>query len=51
MPKKEDDKPIVLHPMTFEDGLKRMLATPPINPAKRKKRRRKTAKAKTDNDK
>jgi hypothetical protein len=38
MPKKEDDKPIVLHPMTFEDALKRMLGTPPVNPAKRKKR-------------
>jgi hypothetical protein len=38
MPKKEDDKPIVLHPMTFEETLKRMLSTPPINPAKRKRR-------------
>jgi hypothetical protein len=38
MPKKEDDKPIVLHPMTFEETLSRMLRTPPVNPAKRKKR-------------
>jgi hypothetical protein len=38
MPKREDDKPIVLHPLTFEDALKRMLGTPPVNPAKRKKR-------------
>ena len=38
MPKKEDDKPIVLHPMTFEETLSRMLKTPPVNPAKRKKR-------------
>jgi hypothetical protein len=37
MPKKQDDKPIVLHPLTFEDALKRMLKTPPVNPAKRKK--------------
>jgi len=39
MAKKEEDKPIVLHPMTFEDALRRMLKTPPVNPAKRKKRR------------
>jgi hypothetical protein len=39
MPKKEDDKPVVLHPLTFEDALKRMLKTPPVNPAKRKTRR------------
>jgi hypothetical protein len=38
MPKKEqDDKPVVLYPMTFEDALKRMLKTPPINPSKHKK--------------
>jgi len=41
MPKKEDDKPIVLHPMTFEETLKRMLGTPPVNPAKRQIKRRK----------
>jgi len=41
MPKKEDDKPIVLHPLTFEDALKRMLKTPPVNPAKRITRRTK----------
>jgi hypothetical protein len=41
MPKKEDDKPIVLHPMTFEETLSRMLKTPPVNPAKRKKKKRK----------
>jgi hypothetical protein len=40
MPKKEDDKPVVLHPMTFEDALKRMLKTPPVNPAKRDLQRR-----------
>jgi hypothetical protein len=45
MPKKEDDKPIVLHPMSFEETLTRMLRTPPVNPAKRKKRHKiKTAK-------
>jgi hypothetical protein len=37
MPKQKDDKPIVLHPMTFEDALKRMLKTPSVNPAKAKK--------------
>jgi hypothetical protein len=42
MPKKEDDKPVVLHPLTFEDALTRMLKTPPVNPAKRKKERRKS---------
>ena len=44
MPKKADDKPVVLHPMTFEETLKRMLQTPPVNPAKRKKKRRTTPK-------
>jgi hypothetical protein len=46
MPKKEDDKPIVLHPLTFEDTLARMLKTPPVNPAKRKKSRGQKAKRK-----
>ena len=41
MPKKEDDKPIVLHPMTFEETLRRMLRTPPVNPSKRRKKKRK----------
>jgi hypothetical protein len=41
MPKQEDDKPVVLHPMTFEDALKRMVSTPPVNPAKRKTKKRK----------
>jgi len=44
MPKKDDDKPIVLHPMTFEDALKRMLKTPPVNPAKRKKNQKRKRK-------
>jgi hypothetical protein len=34
MPKKEDDNPIVLHPMTFVETLWRMLKTPPVNPGK-----------------
>ncbi len=39
MPKKEeDDKPVVTHPLSFEEVLTRMLKTPPVNPAKRKKR-------------
>ena len=38
MPKKHEDKPVVLHPMTFEEALKRMVSTPPVSPAKRKKR-------------
>lgn len=41
MPKQKDDKPIVVHPLRFEEVLSRMLKTPPVNPAKRKKRRRK----------
>jgi hypothetical protein len=45
MPKQEDDKPIVVHPLSFEEVLSRMLKTPPVNPAKRKKRKRKRAKA------
>jgi hypothetical protein len=42
MPKQEDDKPVILHPMTFEEALKRMVSTPPVNPAKPKKQRKKT---------
>jgi hypothetical protein len=30
--------PVVLHPLTFEDALKRMLKTPPVNPVQRKKK-------------
>jgi hypothetical protein len=41
MPKQEDDKPIVVHPLTFEEVLSRMLKTPPVNPAKRKSKRKK----------
>jgi hypothetical protein len=41
MPKKEDDKPVVAHPLSFEEVLARMLRTPPVNPAKRKPKRRK----------
>jgi len=40
MPKKEDDIHIVTHPLSFEEVLKRMLKTPPVNPAKRKKKRK-----------
>jgi hypothetical protein len=38
MAKQKDDKPISLDPMSFEDALRRMLKTPPVNPAKRKKK-------------
>jgi hypothetical protein len=41
MPKQEDDKPIVVHPLSFEEVLTRMLKTPPVNPAVRKKKKRK----------
>jgi hypothetical protein len=41
MPKKEDDKPLVTHPLSFEEVLTRMLKTPPVNPAKRKKSKKK----------
>jgi hypothetical protein len=41
MPKREDDKPVVLHPLTFEETLSRMLKTPPVNPSKRKSRAKK----------
>jgi len=43
MPKQKDDKPVVLHPLTFEETLERMLKTPPVNPAKRKKRHKTTS--------
>lgn len=41
MSKKEDDKPVVTYPLSFEEVLTRMLKTPPVNPAKRKSKRRK----------
>jgi hypothetical protein len=47
MPKQKDDRPISLHPMSFEDALRQMLKTPPVNPAKRKKRRQKAKAPKT----
>ena len=37
MPKKKDIH-VQLHPMTFEEALRRMVSTPPVNPAVRKKR-------------
>ena len=40
MLKAKDDKPIILHPLTFEETLTRMLKTPPVNPSKRKKKRK-----------
>jgi hypothetical protein len=45
MPKKDEDKPVVLHPLTFEEALKRMVSTPLVNPAKRKKQRRKCSRS------
>ena len=44
MQKKHEDKPVVLHPMTFEEALKRMVSTPPVNPSVRKKRTKPTRK-------
>jgi hypothetical protein len=41
MPKEEDEKPVVTHPLSFEEVLTRMLKTPPVNPAIRKKKKRK----------
>jgi len=38
MPKKKEDIHVQLHPMTFEEALKRMVGTPPVNPPKRKKK-------------
>ncbi len=46
MPKKEDDKLVLLHPMAFEEALTRMLGTPPVNPAKRKKQTKRLRKPK-----
>jgi hypothetical protein len=43
-PRKQEDISVVLHPLSFEDVLKRMLKTPPVNPAKRKKRMRESKK-------
>jgi hypothetical protein len=40
MPKREDDQPVVTHPLSFHEVLRRMLKTPPVNPAKRKKKRK-----------
>ena len=38
-PRKKEDIPVSLHPLSFEEALKRLLKTPSVNPAKRKKRR------------
>jgi hypothetical protein len=37
-PRKKEDVPFSLHPLSFEEALKKLLNTPPVNPAKRKKR-------------
>jgi hypothetical protein len=37
--RREPDKPVSLHPFTFEEALTRLLKTPPAHPAKRKKRK------------
>jgi hypothetical protein len=37
---KKQDKAVSLHPLTFEDALKRMLSTPPVKAAKRQKLRK-----------
>ena len=47
MPKQKDDEPVVTHPLSFEEVLGRMLKTPPVNPAKRKPKRRKRSRPKT----
>jgi len=44
MPKQEDDKPVVTHPLSFEEVLTRMLKTPPLNPAQRKRKKRRKKK-------
>ena len=44
-PKRKEDKPVSLHPLSFEDALKRMLQTPPVNPAKRKRRPKRAKKS------
>ena len=41
MPKREEDKPVSLHPLTFEQAIQLAMKTPPVNPAKRKQRTRK----------
>jgi hypothetical protein len=43
-PKRKEDKPVSLHPLSFEEALKRMLHTPPVNPAKRKRKRKRAKK-------
>jgi hypothetical protein len=51
-PRKKEDIPVSLHPLSFEDALKRLMKTPPVNPAKRKRQRRhKTEQEKVDTDK
>ena len=44
-PKRKEDEPVSLHPLSFEDALKRMLQTPPVNPAKRKRKRKRVKKS------
>ncbi len=38
-PRKKEDVPISLHPLSFEDALKRLMKTPPLNRAEHKKTR------------
>jgi hypothetical protein len=40
-PRKKEDIPISLHPLSFEEALKKMLKTPPVASTKRKKKPRK----------
>lgn len=40
-PRKKEDVPVSLHPLSFEEALKKLLRTPPVNPAKSKRKWRK----------
>jgi hypothetical protein len=41
MPKREEDKPVSLFPLSFKEAIQRLVKTPPVTPAKQKKRRKK----------
>jgi hypothetical protein len=39
-PRKKEDIPVSLHPLSFEEALKKMLSTRSVNPPKVKKRQK-----------
>jgi hypothetical protein len=49
-PRKKEDVPVSLHPLSFEEALKKMLNTPPVNPPHQKKRKQRALKTRKVSD-